>query len=199
MKEADPRVSEFTKEFFMRYEYKYKVKPMWGAKQGEHVKRMFAYCDMNRVGIEELYCCLDWYLVSEERFVTDNKHEPVYFCNNISKMILKYRENFKKPKVTAEETTKRMNETLVVHTRDPRVYIRETYTPEGFVKMMRFSRYLAGVERKEGKVYEHYKKWWLIGYEIFGEDTLKALWEPKVEKKDVSMLIEKALEIESLG
>lgn len=200
MKETDPRITEFTNEFFRNYEHKYKVKPVWNGKHGMHVKRMFSYCDMNRIELSELYSCLLWFFSSNDEFVLKTNHEVVYFANNISKMIIKYREAFKKPAMTVEETYKKFEEMEHVENYDERSikrHIIDRYrSPEEFVKMMRFARSLSAVESKSGRIYEHYKRWWLVGYEVFGKDTLKVLWEPVVDRPDLSKQIEKAKEIE---
>lgn len=201
MKETDPRIAEFTNEFFRNYEHKYKVKPVWSGKHGMHVKRMFAYCDMNRVELSELYSCLLWFFASNDEFVLRTNHEVVYFANNISKMIIKYREAFKKPAMTVEATYEKFKEIEHVESyteKDVKNHIIDRYkTPEEFIRMMRYARGLSAVESKSGRIYEHYKRWWLIGYEIFGKETLLSLWEVKETKPTVKEQIQKAFDIES--
>lgn len=201
MKETDSRIKEFTDEFFIQYEHKYKVKPVWDGKRGMHIKRMWSYCDMNRIEASELYSCLAWFFTSNDEFILKTNHEAVYFANNISKMIIKFREAFKKPAMSVEDTYKKFEEmenVEVYSEHDVIKHIKMRYErPEDFVKMMRFARGLSAVESKSGRIYEHYKKWWLLGYQIFGKETLLALWEPVIEKKDLSKQIAKAKEIEA--
>ncbi len=196
---TDSRIADFTQEFFASYEVKYKIKPNWSGKQADHVKRLWKTADRNNLTEEEVYIVLGDYFTSQDPFVEKVKHDCVYFCNNFDKFYLAYKE--KSVRKVFAPPVKNMDETLKVNPvndRDITSVISSRYSPESFVKMMRFHACLDGVQAKQGRLYEHYKRWWLIGYELWGKERLKALWDKKEPVVTIQDQIKQAKVIEAM-
>lgn len=180
MKETDPRVKDFTDEYFKCYKLKYKISPAWSAKEGEHVKRMWKRCDLNKIVELEVYSCFHWYMESEDKFIVEVKHDAVHFCNKFEKHYLAYKDTQLK-KVFAPKPQGRIDEALketVITDQYVIDTIRERYkTPQDLIKTLRFLLSSPGVREKKGRVYGHWVKWWNIGGQIWGKDVMKDLWK----------------------
>lgn len=177
---SDPRVHEFKCEFIAHYEFKYKIKPKYDGKHAKHNAEMWKRVDKNNLHPVEIYLLLNWFFESNDLFILKTKHDFVFFCNNMEKLYLAFREP---KKAVIKQTVVNMDETLKVIPQGLdglKKAIYERYKePLSFIQMLKFQAKTEAVKNKAGRIYEDYQKQWAIGYEIWGKETLLSLWTSK--------------------